>query len=269
MLRSDSLAELIASAKAMRVGDAERSSDFEALAAEHLDVYATKSGQWNPVHGDLEIPAGWEFLSSGDAFLTRTVKASGTYWLSWQPRSRNRQHRRLLGLWAPSQVIAAAQVRADETAERRAAKRVVGAQSRGRQEDRNRLELESAIARFLAFAPAHQELQQRIAKESALHAAVVGSGRVGRTRKLTVGDRAALSARAYIRHSIHELPRRSRCSVAGALGRGVLVSRDQRDGERSGRPLPLRASPHLKLLVVPDCHLVGANGHTLRQLLVR
>ena len=54
--------------------------------------------------------------------------------------------------------------------------------------------------RFLAFAPPYRELEQRIAKETAAHAAVVGSGRVGRTRNLTLDDRAALSARAYIRH---------------------------------------------------------------------
>ncbi len=174
--------------------------DSEALATQHLDVYSTKNGQWNPEHGDVEIPAGWEFLPSGDAFLTRTVKAAGAYWLSWQPRSQHRQHRRLLGLWAPSQVIATAQVRAEETAARRASRRAVGAQTRQRQEDRYRNELEDAIERFLAFAPAHQGLEQQIAKETAAHAAVVGSGRVGRTRKLTLDDRAALSVRAYIRH---------------------------------------------------------------------
>lgn len=182
------------------MGDAETSTDPESLVTGHLDVYATKNGQWNPEHGDIEIPAGWEFLPSGDAFLTRTVKASGRYWLSWQPRSRQRQHRRLLGLWAPKKVISAAQIRADETAERRAAKRVVGAQSRERQEDRYRDELEGAIVRFLAFSPAHQELQLQIARETAAHAAVVGSGRAGRTRKLTLDERASLGARAYIRH---------------------------------------------------------------------
>ncbi len=180
--------------------EAETPADAEGLAAQHLDVYATKNGPWNPEHGDIEIPAGWEFLPSGDAFLTRTVKASGVYWVSWQPRSQHRQHRRLLGLWAPSQAIVAAQVRAEETAARRTAKRALGAQSRQRQEDRYRHELEEAIVRFLAFAPAHQDLEQRIAEETAAHAAVVGSGRVGRTRTLTVEERAALSARAYIRH---------------------------------------------------------------------
>jgi hypothetical protein len=120
--------------------------------------------------------------------------------VSWQPRSQHRQHRRLLGLWAPSQVIAEAQVRAEETAARRAAKRALGTQSRQRQEDRYRHELENAIVRFLAFAPMHHERQQRIAEQTATHAAVVGSGRVGRIRKLTVDERAALSVRAYIRH---------------------------------------------------------------------
>jgi hypothetical protein len=179
---------------------AEAPRDSEALATQHLDVYTTKNGQWNPEHGGVEIPEGWEFLPSGDAFLTRTVKGAGVYWLSWQPRSQRRQHRRLLGLWAPSQVIATARVRAEETAARRASRRAAGAQSRQRQEDRYRHELEDAIVRFLAFAPSHQGLEQRIAKETAAHAAVVGSGRVGRTRKLTLDDRAALSVRAFIRH---------------------------------------------------------------------
>lgn len=193
----------MASAKALGV-NAETGSPpgSDALATEHLDVYATKNGQWNPEHGDMEIPDGWEFLPSGDAFLTRTVKAAGSYWLSWQPRSQHRHHRRLLGIWAPSQVIAAAQVRAEETAARRATGRALGAQSRQRQEDRHRQELEDAIVRFLHFAPAHQDLERQIAEETAAHAAVVGSGRVGRTRKLTLDDRAALSARAYVRHRL-------------------------------------------------------------------
>src|SRR4029077_10634433 len=54
---------------------------------------------------------------------------------------------------------------------------------------------------FLAFAPDYQELAQCIAKETTVRAAVVGSGRVGRTRKVTLEERAALSASAYIRHS--------------------------------------------------------------------
>jgi hypothetical protein len=49
------------------------------LTQERLDIYVTKQGGWNPVHGDVEIPDGWEFLPTGDAFLTRTGKAAGAY----------------------------------------------------------------------------------------------------------------------------------------------------------------------------------------------
>lgn len=57
-----------------------------------------------------------------------------------------------------------------------------------------------AVFDFLAFTPAHQELAVQIAHDAAELAATVGSGRVGRTRTLPLGERAALAARAWIRH---------------------------------------------------------------------
>ncbi len=39
-----------------------------------LDVYMTREGPWNPDHGDIEIPESWDFLPSGDAFVTRRVQ---------------------------------------------------------------------------------------------------------------------------------------------------------------------------------------------------
>jgi hypothetical protein len=170
------------------------------LAELNLDVYDTRDGPWNPDHGDLAIPDGWEFLPSGDAFLTRTVKAAGRYWLCWQPRSRHRAHRRLLGLLAPAEAIRAAEERARETADKRAAARQVSAQSRARREDRYQGDLCEAVLAFLSFAPQHAELAEQIAAETAAHAAVVGSGRVGRTQLLSLEEKAALAARAHIRH---------------------------------------------------------------------
>lgn len=170
------------------------------LTGEHLDVYDTKEGPWNPDHGDLEIPEDWDFLPRGDAFVTRTVKAAGPYWTAWQPRSRNRPHRRKLGLWAPRANIDAARVKAEQTQEARARQRAESARNRARAEERYREELEAAIVTFLAFAPEHAALAREIAREAVARAAVVGSGRVGRTRKLAIEDRAALAARAYIRH---------------------------------------------------------------------
>jgi hypothetical protein len=180
--------------------EAERGADSVDLRAQHLDVYDTREGPWTPDHGDVEVPDGWEFLASGDAFITRTVKAAGRYWLCWQPRSRHRAHRRLLGLWAPEEAITAARQRAEETAERRAKTRQVSAASRVRANDRYEQELRDAVLAFLDFAPEHEELASQIASETAARAAVVGSGRVGRTRLLTLEEKAALAARAHIRH---------------------------------------------------------------------
>ena len=174
----------------------------EDLTALHLDVYDTREGPWSPVHGELEIPADWDFLPAGDAFVTRTVKAAGTYWVAWRPRGRNRQHRRRLGLWAPRSVIEAALEKASATEAERARRRAQGARSRERQEAAYRKELADAIRRFLEFPPEQAALADEIAEAAAAQTAVVGSGRVGRTRTLTPDQRAALAARAYIRHHL-------------------------------------------------------------------
>lgn len=168
----------------------------------HLDVYDTREGPWNPEHGELEIPDGWDFLAAGDAFVTRSVKAAGTYWVAWRPRGRNRQHRRRLGLWAPRVAIEQARAKAGATETERARRRVHGARSRERREAAYREELADAIRRFLEFPPQRAELADEIAEAAAAQTAVVGSGRVGRTRTLSLDERAALAARAYIRHHL-------------------------------------------------------------------
>ena len=64
------------------------------LTGLHLDVYSTRDGPWTLDHGDLVIPDDWDFLPSGDAFVTRRVKAAGRFWVAWRPRGRNRPHSR-------------------------------------------------------------------------------------------------------------------------------------------------------------------------------
>ncbi len=172
------------------------------LSRLHLDVYDTRDGPWNPEHGELEIPQDWEFLPSGDAYVTRAVKAAGVYWVAWRPRGRNRPHRRRLGLWAPQAAIKKAQAQAAATETERARSRERGAMSRERQEAAYREELADAIRRFLDFPPQSAELADGIAVAAAARAAVVGSGRVGRTRTLSLDERGALAARAYIRHHL-------------------------------------------------------------------
>lgn len=169
-------------------------------ASRNLDVYDTKNGLWNPDLGELECPNGWELLASGDAFLTRRVKAGGLYWVVWRPKGRNREHRRILGLVAPAEAIAAARAAATDTAELRAKQRVSNARHRERSEADYRAEFVVAVLQWLDFTDEHQALAEAIAAGSAEQAAVVGSGRVGRTKTLSLDERAALAARAYIRH---------------------------------------------------------------------
>jgi hypothetical protein len=71
---------------------------------------------------------------------------------------------------------------------------------RARREDLYREELSDAIVSYLDFAPEHAELAKSIATEAADRAAEVGSGRIERTRTLEINERAALAARALIRH---------------------------------------------------------------------
>jgi hypothetical protein len=117
-----------------------------------------------------------------------------------RPGDRNHRYRRVLGLLAPAATIAGAREQAAESATVRSARRTQGAAYRARKEDAYRLELSEAIVAFLDFAPAHAALARTIADDAAQRAGEVGSGRVGRTKKLTLDERAALAARALIRH---------------------------------------------------------------------
>ncbi len=138
------------------------------LTGLQLDVYMTREGPWNPDHGEVEIPEGWEFLAAGDAFVTRRVKAAGAFWVAWRPRGRSRHHRRRLGLWAPREAIEAAEAQAVATEEERVKRRVHGARARERSEAVYREELADAIRRYLGFASEHAELEYAIAREAAL-----------------------------------------------------------------------------------------------------
>jgi hypothetical protein len=133
----------------------------------NLDVYDTKEGLWDPVSGALDQPEGWEFLPSGDAFVTRRVKAAGVYWKLWRSRGRNRPHRRLLGLLVPAAAIEAAQAEAASSEAARSGRRAQGAAYRARKEDIYRQELTEAIIGYLGFAPEHDDLAQTIAAEAA------------------------------------------------------------------------------------------------------
>lgn len=57
-----------------------------------------------------------------------------------------------------------------------------------------------ACLHFLNFSPAHLDLAQQIAANTTAWACQKLSGRVGRTSRLSLEEKAALAVRAYIRH---------------------------------------------------------------------
>ncbi|NNN17089.1 MAG: DUF2293 domain-containing protein [Thermoplasmata archaeon] len=153
-------------------------------------------GYWNPERGDVSVPDGWVFVPAGDAFVTREVK-KGPHWVLLK---RRKGYTAKLGVFCPEENLDVAEKRREETATSRARQRAVGRTSRERAEERYRAEMERAILDFLAFRPQHAALAEEIAQGAVTQATPVGSGRVGRTRKLSLPERAELAARAYVRH---------------------------------------------------------------------
>ena len=153
---------------------------------------------WCHQYGNIEIPEGWEALPPGDAFVTRQVKLMGPHWVAKKPA---KGYTRTLGIWAPKENIEAAKKLAEETRGQREAKRIISQRQRERQEAKYRERFTEAVYEYLGFASKYEELARDIAEAVAARATEVGSERVGRTRKLSLEEKAMLAARAHIRHN--------------------------------------------------------------------
>lgn len=163
-----------------------------------LPVWHARDGEgfWNPERGNVTVPDGWVFIPTGDTFATREVK-KGPHWVLLK---RRKGYTATLGVFCPEENLDSAERRREETAESRARQRAFGRTSRERAEERYRADMEQAIRDFLAFRPEHAMIAEEVARGAVAQATPVGSGRVGRTRKLSIAERAELAARAYIRH---------------------------------------------------------------------
>lgn len=147
----------------------------------------------------LDVPRGWELLPPGDAGLTRRVKAGGPTWSVAEKRGNKTFSR---GIWAPAERIAAA--RAELERERAqpayANKLAAGRARRAKQEQHYASEFEGELVAFLAFAPRHAALAERLAAAIAAHATPVGSGTVARTKRIPIEQRAEAATIAWLRH---------------------------------------------------------------------
>lgn len=147
----------------------------------------------------LPVPDGWELLPPGDAGLTRRVKAAGPTWTMQEKRGRKTFSR---GVWAPAANIAAAQAGLDATRSTAAYAKKRAADSRRRETAQAEYveDFTAAVRTYLAFAPEHAALADRLSAAVAAHATPVGSGTVARTERIPIEQRAEAAVIAWMRH---------------------------------------------------------------------
>jgi hypothetical protein len=147
----------------------------------------------------LTPPDGWELLPPGDAALTRRVKAAGPSWTVQEKVGRRVFSR---GVWAPADVIAAVRTTlADERASPAYDRKQKAARERRDRRQGEYVEsFQQAVVAYLAFAPTHAELAERLATAVAKHATPIGSGTVARTQRIPIERRAEAAVVAWLRH---------------------------------------------------------------------
>ena len=147
----------------------------------------------------LSVPADWQVLPPGDAGLTRRVKAAGPTWTVQQKKGRKVFS---LGVWAPADRIArlTAELEAERATESYAKRRASDVVRRERKQSVYVEDFRGAVLAFLAFAPEHVELAERLADAVTLHATPVGSGTVARTARIPIERRAEAAVIAWLRH---------------------------------------------------------------------
>lgn len=147
----------------------------------------------------LRVPAGWTLVPPGDAGLTRRVKAAGPTWTVQEKKGRKVFSR---GVWACAQAVAAVQQQLE--AERSTAtyqkRKVADAARRERKQEAYVEDFRGAVLAWLAFAPVHAPLAERLADAVTTHATPVGSGTVARTERIPIEQRAASAVIAWLRH---------------------------------------------------------------------
>jgi hypothetical protein len=147
----------------------------------------------------LTAPETWSLLPPGDAGLTRRVKAAGPTWTVVEKVGRRTFSK---GVWADTASIEKARGALDaERADPAYARKLDAA--RGRRAVKQEAyvgDFRGAVLAFLAFAPAHEPLAQRLADAVTTHATPVGSGTVARTERIPIEERAESAVIAWMRH---------------------------------------------------------------------
>ncbi len=144
-------------------------------------------------------PAGWIFVESGDAGLTRRLKAAGDYWLMVH-RRRNRIE--ATGLWVSADAVREVETRleAERSDPAHLKKLESGKKYREAKQEKYEIEFRSAVLSFLAFAGKWSAFAEMLADAVTVHAVPVGSGTVARTLRIPLERRAEAAVIAWMRH---------------------------------------------------------------------
>jgi len=215
------------------------------------EVKIVKPGQDNLLVGEngerLTPPEGWSFLAAGDAGLTRKVTAKGMFW-----RVQIRKGRRKIskGVWAPAEIISAAQAEVKAVRATAEYAKRIAADRRRREKKQAEYEKEfyGQVRQFLAFSPRHSAMEKKMAELVTAHAIPVGSGTVARTAMIPIGERASRAVIAWMRHQTSaydsmNIPRQKgkRREVRRMLAsRSVQLLEAYRNGEETSQACPLK-----------------------------
>ena len=166
---------------------------------EEFKVWPVGKKHYRHENDILELPENWEFVPSGDALLTRRLKATGEYWLVLQ-KYKNKISS--CGLCVPKTSLAEIKTRiTEERADPKYQKKLEsGREYRAKKEAEYSEDFEQAIVDFLHFAPKWHKLAQKLAHLVAAHATPVGSGTVARTKRIPIEQRAEAALIAWMRH---------------------------------------------------------------------
>ena len=169
----------------------------------------SKDGQF------LEIPAGWEFVPSGDPALTRRLKvAASEYWVVKRKVGRREFGIGLCvlkGLAAPI----SEQLRNERETPEYQRKLETGRKRREKAQEKYEEDFEKAVLDFLEFPARYNDLAVRLAKVITEFTTPVGSGTVARTQRIPIEERARAAVIAWMRHNTTNYDQRYIPRVAG------------------------------------------------------
>lgn len=142
----------------------------------------------------VDIPKGYVEVPTGDAFLTRRIKALAKR-VFVRMKKRSGGYSRAISIMAPKKIVEAARKEAEITEQARAKKRAVSAVYRTRREQNSRVEIKEMMLKMFPKMPPEE------AGQIVDHAFMVSSGRVGRVSSVDLEDKITLAVRAHIRHT--------------------------------------------------------------------